>query len=117
MEDRPRDAQSQPREDEEPEPTGSVDEAAQAAAAAREAAEIGGPDPDPGIDPAERPVAEGGGGVAEGFEESERALRERASHEERGGDLSTDADPRSESAEATSEYGEADDALSQEERS
>jgi hypothetical protein len=28
----------------------------------------------PGVDPADRPVAEGGGGVAEGFEESEAQL-------------------------------------------
>ncbi len=32
------------------------------------------------LDPAQRPVTEGGGGVAEGFEEAERALIEHASH-------------------------------------
>ena len=33
-----------------------------------------------GLDPAQLPVTEAGGGVAEGFEESERALIEHASH-------------------------------------
>jgi hypothetical protein len=59
----------------------------QADAAALEAGEIGGM-PDEGVlgegearlDPAQRPVTEGGGGVSEGFEEAERALIEHASH-------------------------------------
>jgi len=48
--------------------------------AAREAAEIGGRGGTDERDPAMRPVEEAGGGEAEGFEESERALIEHASH-------------------------------------
>lgn len=48
--------------------------------AAREAAEIGGPDPDPAVDPAQRAVQEAGGGEAEGFEQAEQELIEHASH-------------------------------------
>ncbi len=48
--------------------------------AAREAAEIGGRSGSEERDPARRPVSEAGGGEAEGFEESERALIEHASH-------------------------------------
>lgn len=116
MEDIERDTGDAAPQEREPSGETSIEEAAEAEAAAREAAEIGGPDPDPSLDPAERPVVEGGGGVAEGFEEAERELRERATHEERGGDPAADADPRVESGEASVEYGEADDALSQEER-
>ena len=54
----------------------------EAAAAAAEAASIGGPAPDDDLDPAERPVVEGGGGVAEGFEQSEEELIRQASHED-----------------------------------
>ena len=49
-------------------------------AAAREAAGIGGVAGDEDLDPAERPVIEGGGGEAEGFEEAEAFLIEHASH-------------------------------------
>jgi hypothetical protein len=57
----------------------------QADAAAAEAAAIGGrPSSEPPgqeqPDEAARPVAEGGGGEAEGFEEAERELVEHASH-------------------------------------
>jgi hypothetical protein len=59
----------------------------QADAAALEAGEIGGVldggvlgESEEQLDPAQRPVTEGGGGVAEGFEEAERALIEHASH-------------------------------------
>jgi hypothetical protein len=48
--------------------------------AAREAAEIGGGPQDDEPDPAQRPVQEAGGGEAEGFEQTERALIEHASH-------------------------------------
>jgi hypothetical protein len=48
--------------------------------AAAEAAGIGGVTGEEELDPAQLPVAEAGGGVAEGFEESERALIEHASH-------------------------------------
>jgi hypothetical protein len=49
-------------------------------AAATEAAQIGGVAGDEDIDPVERPVVEGGGGDAGGFEEAEQALIEHASH-------------------------------------
>jgi hypothetical protein len=49
-------------------------------AAAAEAAGIGGVTGEEELDPAQLPVTEGGGGVAEGFEEAERALIEHASH-------------------------------------
>lgn len=49
-------------------------------AAATEAAQIGGIAGDEDVDPAERPVVEGGGGEAGGFEEAEQALIEHASH-------------------------------------
>lgn len=49
-------------------------------AAAAEAASIGGVAGDEQLDPAMRPVVEGGGGEAEGFEEAEEALVEHASH-------------------------------------
>jgi len=52
----------------------------EADAAAAEAAGIGGVTGEEELDPAQLPVAEAGGGVAEGFEESERALIEHASH-------------------------------------
>jgi len=57
----------------------------QAEAAAAEAGAIGGrvsseSSSQEGVDEAARPVAEGGGGEAEGFEEAERELVERASH-------------------------------------
>jgi hypothetical protein len=49
-------------------------------AAAKEAANIGGPGADEDLDPAERASAEAGGGQAEGFEQAERQLIEHASH-------------------------------------
>jgi hypothetical protein len=52
------------------------------AAAAEEAAAIGGVAGDEDLDPAERPVIEAGGGVAEGNEQAEADLIEHASHEE-----------------------------------
>jgi len=52
----------------------------EASAAAAEAAGIGGVTGEESLDPAQRPVIEAGGGVAEGFEEAERALIEHASH-------------------------------------
>jgi hypothetical protein len=81
------------------------------AAAAKEAAEIGGPDPEPGVDPAQRPVVEGGEGYAEGFEESEAQLERYASHEDRGADPIGDAGADEEDPGA--EYGEADHAGAQ----
>jgi hypothetical protein len=52
----------------------------QADAAAAEAAGIGGVSGEEDLDPAQRAVIEAGGGVAEGFEQAERALIEHASH-------------------------------------
>jgi hypothetical protein len=49
-------------------------------AAAAEAGRIGGIAGDEQLDPAQRPVIEGGGGEAEGFEQAEQALIEHASH-------------------------------------
>jgi hypothetical protein len=83
----------------------------EAAAAAREAAKIGGPDPDPDLDPAERPVVEGGEGYAEGFEQAEEQLERNATHEDRGADPLGDAGIDEEDPGA--EYGEADHAGAQ----
>ena len=52
----------------------------QADAAASEAAGIGGVSGEEDVDPAQRAVIEAGGGVSEGFEQTERALIEHASH-------------------------------------
>lgn len=52
----------------------------EARAAAREAGAIGGVAGDEDLDPEQRPVREGGGGEAEGFEESEALLIEHATH-------------------------------------
>jgi hypothetical protein len=54
-----------------------VDE--QEAAAAQEAGGVGGRAPED-EDPAERPVADAGGGEAEGFEQAEESLVEHAEH-------------------------------------
>lgn len=79
------------------------------AAAASEAAQIGGRVPEEeGLDPSQRAVVEGGEGVAEGFELAEEDLIEHASH----GDLQSarpayhQRDDREEEAEE--ESGEAD---------
>lgn len=84
-------------------------------AAAAEAASIGGVAGDEDLDPADRPVIEAGGGVAEGFEQSEADLIEHASH----GDQHSARMPlyhagRDEEAGAQAEYGEADDIRSSE---
>lgn len=80
----------------------------EARAAAAEAGAIGG---DPGGDyeagEAERAVAEGGGGVAEGFEEAEHELIENASREAAAPDPSELAG-EPEDRRARGEYGEAD---------
>lgn len=76
--------------------------------AAEEAGAIGGdPGDDYGVSEEERAVAEGGGGVAEGFEEAERELIENASHDATAPDPSELAgEPEEQRAQA--EYGEAD---------
>lgn len=66
-------------------PTGATDDPTvrrEEDAAAAEAGGIGGVAPGEGGDEADRPVAEAGGGEAEGFEQSEDALMEQASHGE-----------------------------------
>jgi hypothetical protein len=65
---------------ERPERDEIVDE--EAAAAAQEAAAVGGEAGDEDLEPAERPVMEAGGGVAEGNELAEQELIEAASHEQ-----------------------------------
>ena len=82
----------------------------QAAAAAAEAASIGGPAPDDGLDPADRPVVEGGGGVAEGFELAEDDLVRHASHEEPAVSPTEAAfTPEEETDRSTAVYGEPDE--------
>ncbi len=82
----------------------------QAAAAAAEAAQIGGLPPEDDLDPAQRPVVEGGGGVAEGFEQAEANLIRQASHEDEGLPPTDDllAGPR-EDARVNAVYGDADE--------
>lgn len=60
-------------------------------AAAIEAGGIGGMDPETEADEATRPVEEAGGGEAEGFEQAERDLGERAAHGEERSTPETDA--------------------------
>ena len=82
----------------------------QAAAAAAEAASIGGPAPGGGLDPAERPVLEGGGGVAEGFEQSEDELVRQASHGDPADERAETAfEPERETERSTAVYGEPDE--------
>jgi len=78
-------------------------------AAAAEAAGIGGPDPQPDVDPEDRAVLEGGGGYAEGFEQAEEQLVRQASHEDAPSSPTADAfTPEVESDESGAAYGEAD---------
>ncbi len=78
-------------------------------AAAAEAGAIGGRAGDEDLDPAQRPLAEAGEGVAEGFEQAEDELIEHASH----GDQHSARMPiydagRPEEAGQNADYGEAD---------
>jgi hypothetical protein len=85
--------------------------------AAREAAAIGGAQPDIGgadpsepIDPAMIPVYEAGGGEEEGFELAERDLVRNASHDDGGALPQLDAfTPETESDRSPAEYAEADE--------
>ena len=85
--------------------------------AAREAAAIGGAQPDVGgadtaepIDPAMIPVYEAGGGEGEGFELAERDLVRNASHDDGEGFPERDAfTPERESDLSPAEYAEADE--------
>jgi hypothetical protein len=82
-------------------------------AAAAEAGAIGGRSGTEGMDPAERARREGGGGEAEGFEESEELLEDQASHGDPlvdplrdAGEVEADRDPAT--------YGEPDEVESTE---
>jgi hypothetical protein len=78
--------------------------------AAAEARAIGGPAPEYEGDEEVRAVEEGGGGVAEGFEEAERDLVEAAGHGEHRHNPSEDEfPPEARSDEATAVYGEPDE--------
>lgn len=82
----------------------------EAEAAAAEAGEIGGPTPEYGVeDDAERPVAEGGEGEAEGFELAEEELADVASHGDQKRFPDRDAPPSEEQSDTV--YGEADQAI------
>ena len=83
--------------------------AEEAEAAAAEAGEIGGPDPEDTDDPAERPLVEGGEGEAEGFELAEEQLEEIASHGDQHRFPGFAAREPEESSE--SDYGEPDQAV------
>lgn len=84
--------------------------AEQEEAAAAEAGSIGGQGHPTESDPAMQAVEEGGGGVAEGFEEAERELVERASHGDEKSTPETDAfTPEIESDRSTAVYGDADE--------
>jgi hypothetical protein len=77
-------------------------------AAAAEAARIGGVAGDEDLDPAQRPVVEGGGGEAEGFEQAEEALIEHASHGDQQSAHAVIHDAGRPEEAGTSEDGEAD---------
>jgi hypothetical protein len=78
-------------------------------AAAREAAAIGGRAGDEQLAPAERPLAEGGEGVAEGFELAEEELIEAAEHGESAANPLADVfTPEVDRGLAVGDYGEAD---------
>jgi hypothetical protein len=81
------------------------------AAAARDAGHIGGTAGDEDeFDPAMRPVYEGGGGEAEGFEQAEADLVENASHGDGRGDPLGDAfSGEAEADLAGAAYGEPDE--------
>ena len=96
--------------DEQTENDPKVDREADAAAA--EAGAVGGPGADEDLDPAERAVAEGGGGQAEGFEQAEQDLIEHASHGDPAPDPTSLASD--EEAHPEPEHGSADHARSAE---
>ena len=82
----------------------------EAEAAAAEAAEIGGPAPDdPVDDPAQRPVVEGGEGVAEGFELAEEELIDNAAHGDQKGFPNRDVGSPEEPTETA--FGEPDEEI------
>jgi hypothetical protein len=83
------------------------------AEAAREAGRIGGRSGMEDVPESERPLAESGEGESEGFEQAEKLLEERASHEDdRGGPLRDR--PEKEEEPSRAEYADADDVNSTE---
>lgn len=77
--------------------------------AAEEAAAIGGVAGDEGLEPADRPVREAGGGEAEGFEMAEHDLIRHASHgDDRSDSIVFHDAGQPEAAPPAGEYGEAD---------
>ena len=93
----------------EPAPTDATVDAAEEAAAA-EAGAIGGTSGEEGLPEAERPLAEAGEGEAEGFEQSEQALIEGASHGDSAGNPLGDRFTAEEAeSEDLASYGEADE--------
>jgi hypothetical protein len=94
--------------------TGDVLVAQQEAAAAAEAARIGGVVTPESGDPAMEPVYEAGGGEQDGWELTEDELIENASHGDGRANPARDAlSPELEADEATAVYGEPDHARSQ----
>jgi len=85
----------------------------EAEAAAAEARRIGGTVPDDGVDPAERPLAEGGEGEAEGFELAEEELIDHAEHGDQKHFPDRDVGAPEEPTDAA--YGEADEEIHQDE--
>jgi hypothetical protein len=84
-------------------------EAQEEAAAAREAAAIGGRAGDECLDPAQRPLVEAGEGVAEGFELAEQDLIDAAEQgEEWANPLIGAFTPETDGRCAAGVYGEAD---------
>lgn len=81
-------------------------------AAAAEAGAIGGRREE-GEDPAMVPVLEGGGGVAEGFEQAEELLRRHAEHDDAPGDPLADQG-LPEASRDGAVHGEADHVISTE---
>jgi hypothetical protein len=78
-------------------------------AAAREAGAIGGRSGDEDLDPALRPLVEGGEGEAEGFELAEEDLIEAAQHGDSAADPLGDAfTPEVDGFDNADAYGEAD---------
>lgn len=86
----------------------------EAEAAAAEAGEIGGPTPDYyDDDPADRPLAEGGEGEAEGFELAEERLEDIAAHGDQHRFPGRDAGAPEEPTDVA--YGEADQEIPEDE--
>jgi hypothetical protein len=91
-------------------PTGDALVAQEEAAAAAEAAAIGGRVPHDAEDPAMDPVYQAGGGEQDGFEAAEAELIENATHGDGRGNPERDAfAPELEADRSTATYGETDD--------